>query len=60
MYGGRTIPMALNTAVCFLVAGAGLVIKGSCKNADPAASLRGQTEDLAARVKFHNRTDTID
>ena len=40
MYGGRTIPMALNTAVCFLVAGSGLVIKGSGKNAEERHAVR--------------------
>jgi len=40
MYGSRTIPMALNTAVCFLVAGSGLVIKGSGKNAEERRAAR--------------------
>ncbi|HEV8588928.1 MAG TPA: PAS domain S-box protein [Pyrinomonadaceae bacterium] len=40
MYGGRSIPMALNTAVCFVLAGSGLVIKGSGKNAEERRATR--------------------
>jgi PAS domain S-box-containing protein len=29
MYGGRSIPMALNTALCFIICGAGLLVRGS-------------------------------
>jgi PAS domain S-box-containing protein len=40
MYGGRSIPMALNTAVCFFIAGSGLVIKGSLQNVEERAASR--------------------
>jgi PAS domain S-box-containing protein len=40
MYGSRSIPMALNTAICFLIAGSGLVIKGSRRNAEERAAAR--------------------
>lgn len=40
MYSGRSIPMALNTAICFLIAGSGLVIKGSCRNAEERRAAR--------------------
>ncbi len=32
LYGGRSIPMALNTAICFLLAGSALLIRGSGRN----------------------------
>ncbi|MFN2577493.1 MAG: PAS domain S-box protein [Pyrinomonadaceae bacterium] len=44
MYGGRSIPMALNTAACFMLAGSALMIKGSCGNIE---------ERRAARLALH-------
>ncbi len=32
LYGGQSIPMALNTALCFLLGGASLLIKGSSRD----------------------------
>jgi len=40
LYGGRSIPMALNTAICFLVTGSGLVIKGTFRNIEERESAR--------------------
>lgn len=51
LYGGRSIPMALNTAICFLVAGSALVIKGSCRNAE---------ERFAARFALRRAHDELD
>ena len=55
MYGGRAIPMALNTAICFLLAGAGLVIKGSLRNvkerADAREALQRAHDELETRVR---------
>lgn len=55
MYGGRAIPMALNTAVCFLLAGSALVIKGSCRNAEDRQEARLELQrahdELEERVR---------
>src|SRR5687767_11395033 len=42
MYGGRSIPMALNTAICFLLAGTALVIKGSLRNVEERVVARAE------------------
>jgi PAS domain S-box-containing protein len=55
MYGGRSIPMALNTAMCFFIAGSGLVIKGSMRNAEERKAgrdaLQQAHDELEARVR---------
>ena len=67
MYGGHGIPMALNTAICFLVTGTGLVIKGSLRNASERRAdrealnkaygeleerVKARTAELAAQQQF--------
>ncbi len=55
LYGGRSIPMALNTAICFLLAGSGLVIKGSLRNVEERMvarqALRRAHDELETRVR---------
>jgi len=55
MYGGRSIPMALNTAICFLLAGAALVIKGSLRNVNERVvareALQRAHDELEKRVR---------
>jgi PAS domain S-box-containing protein len=51
MYGGRSIPMALNTAACFLLTGSALVIKGSCRNVE---------ERYAARLELQRAHDQLE
>src|SRR5260370_5411836 len=61
MYGGRSIPMALNTALCFSLCGAGLLVKGSIRNIDERRAAREALqkahEELEARVS--ERTDEL-
>lgn len=62
MYGGRSIPMALNTAICFFISGTGLLIKGSIRNIEERGSAREALQlahnELEARVK--ERTAELD
>ena len=62
MYGGRSIPMALNTAICFFMAGSGLVIKGSLRNVEERKAdrdaLQRANDKLEARV--HARTAELE
>lgn len=62
LYASRAIPMALNTAVCFLVAGSGLVIKGSLRNVEERqlvrAALQRAHDELEQRV--HARTSELE
>jgi hypothetical protein len=55
MYGGRSIPMALNTAICFSLCGAGLMVKASIRDISERrmarASLQQAHDELEARVK---------
>jgi PAS domain S-box-containing protein len=55
MYNGRSIPMALNTAICFVLAGSALVIKGSCHNAEARHAARLELQhahdELEERVR---------
>ncbi|MGQ0762141.1 MAG: PAS domain S-box protein [Acidobacteriota bacterium] len=55
LYGGRSIPMALNTAICFLLAGSALVIKGSLRNVEERVNareaLQGAHDELEKRVR---------
>jgi two-component system, cell cycle sensor histidine kinase and response regulator CckA len=55
MYGGRSIPMALNTAICFLLAGSALVIKGSLRNVEERVvareALQRAHDELEKRVR---------
>ncbi|HEX6188831.1 MAG TPA: PAS domain S-box protein [Pyrinomonadaceae bacterium] len=55
MYGGRAIPMALNTAICFLLAGSALVIKGSLRNVAERVvarkALQRAHDELETRVR---------
>jgi len=54
MYGGRSIPMALNTAICFFIGGSGLLIKGSVRNVEERraarAALQRAHDELEERV----------
>src|SRR5437868_9689619 len=62
MYGGRSIPMALNTAICFFICGAGLLIKGSLRNVEERRiareGLQLAHDELEARVQA--RTAELD
>ena len=55
MYGGRSIPMALNTAVCFLISGTGLFVRASifdiAERRATSAALRQAHAALEARVE---------
>src|SRR5260370_24862632 len=55
MYGGRSIPMALNTAICFSLCGAGLLVKGSIRNIEERRVARDALQkahaELEERVK---------
>src|SRR5260370_27434122 len=57
----RSIPMALNTALCFSLCGAGLLVKGSIRNIDERRAAREALqkahEELEARVS--ERTDEL-
>jgi two-component system, cell cycle sensor histidine kinase and response regulator CckA len=67
MYGGHSIPMALNTAICFFASGTGLLIKGSLRNIEERRAsrealqrvydnmeerVRARTEELGAQQEF--------
>jgi two-component system cell cycle sensor histidine kinase/response regulator CckA len=62
MYGGRSIPMALNTSICFSLCGAGLLIKGSIRNIGERRAARQALQrahdELEERVKA--RTAELD
>lgn len=62
MYGGHSIPMALNTAICFFVCGAGLLVKASVRNIDERHAAREELQkahdELEVRVKA--RTAELD
>jgi len=60
MYGGRSIPMAFNTAVCFLLAGSGLVIKGSCQNAEERRTARHALQRAHDELEERVRTRTAE
>jgi two-component system, cell cycle sensor histidine kinase and response regulator CckA len=60
MYGGRTIPMALNTAVCFLVAGSGLVIKGSFRNIEERTAAQDALQRAHDELEEHVRERTAE
>ena len=61
MYGGRSIPMALNTAICFLIAGIGLFVKASVRDITERRfakeALQKAHQELETRVK--ERTDEL-
>jgi PAS domain S-box-containing protein len=62
MYGGRSIPMALNTAICFLLAGSSLVIQGSLRNVEERVvareALQRAHDELEKRVRA--RTEELE
>src|SRR5260370_15736967 len=62
MYGGRSIRMAFNTALCFSLCGAGLLIKGPIRNIDERRAakeaLKRAHEELEGRVRA--RTAELD
>src|SRR6266850_5039311 len=62
MYSGRSVPMALNTAICFFLCGVGLLVKGSIRNIEERraarAALQRAHDDLDERVKA--RTAELD
>jgi len=55
MYGGRSIPMALNTAICFFLCGTGLLVKASIRDVSERrqakAALQQAHDELEERVK---------
>jgi PAS domain-containing protein len=55
MYGGRSNPMALNTAICFLLAGSALMIKGTGQDIEErraaGLALKDARDELEARVR---------
>ena len=55
LYGGRSIPMALNTAVCFLIVGIGLLIRGLIRDVTERRlakeALQKAHDDLEVRVQ---------
>jgi PAS domain S-box-containing protein len=55
MYGGQSIPMALNTAICFLIGGAGFLIRGSVRDVTERRlakeELQKAHDELETRVK---------
>jgi len=61
LYGSDAIPMALNTAIGFFIAGAGLVIKASIRDIverrDAQATMAKTHEELGLRVR--ERTDEL-
>src|SRR5258706_2214704 len=62
MYGGHSIPMALNTVICFCVCGVGLLVRGSIRNIDERRTARRALQkahdELEERVKA--RTAELD
>src|SRR5260370_837921 len=62
MYGGRSIRMAFNTALCFSLCGAGLLVKGSIRNIDERRAakeaLQRAHDELEGRVRA--RTAELD
>jgi two-component system cell cycle sensor histidine kinase/response regulator CckA len=59
MYGGQSIPMALNTAICFIVFGCGLLIRGSIRDVNERRqakeALQKAYDELEARVEERTR-----
>src|SRR5260370_26257307 len=47
----RSIPMALNTALCFSLCGAGLLVKGSIRNIDERRAAR--SEEHTSELQSH-------
>src|SRR2546423_10809901 len=62
MYGGRSIPMALNTAICFFISGAGLLINGSLRNVEERRAARGVLQHAhdELEVRVQARTAELD
>lgn len=60
MYGGQSIPMALNTAVCFFIGGAGLVIKGSSRNVEERRVAREALERAHSELEDRVRVRTAE
>jgi len=60
MYGGRSIPMALNTAICFLVCGAGLLVKGSIRNTDERRVAREALQKAYDQLEEHVKARTAE
>ena len=60
MYGGRSVPMALNTAICFVVAGAGLMLKGSLRNVEERAASREALQRAHDELEEHVRERTAE
>ncbi len=62
MYGGRSIPMALNTGICFFMCGAGLLVKGSIRNIEERRAAREALQkahdELEERIRA--RTTELD
>jgi len=60
MYGGRSIPMALNTAICFLVCGTGLLVKGSIRNIDERRIAREALQKAHDQLEEHVKARTVE
>jgi two-component system cell cycle sensor histidine kinase/response regulator CckA len=61
LYGGRSIPMAMNTAICFLISGTGLFVRASLRDVSERRAakeaLQSAHDELETRVK--ERTDEL-
>jgi PAS domain S-box-containing protein len=61
LYGGRSIPMAMNTAICFLMCGTGLFVRASVRDVSEKQkareALQKAHDELEARVS--ERTDEL-
>jgi two-component system cell cycle sensor histidine kinase/response regulator CckA len=61
LYGGRSIPMAMNTAICFLISGTGVFVRASLRDINERRAakeaLQKAHDELEARVR--ERTDEL-
>lgn len=60
MYGGRSIPMALNTAICFSLCGTGLLVKGSIRNIDERRTGKEALQEAHDELEERVRTRTAE
>lgn len=60
MYGGRSIPMALNTAICFSLCGTGLLVKGSIRNIDERRTAKEALQEAHDELEERVRTRTAE
>jgi PAS domain S-box-containing protein len=60
MYGGHSIPMALNTAICFLLCGMGLLVKGSIRNIEERRAARQALQRAHDELEEHVKARTTE